>query len=76
MAGQQQTEHSIGGELKVIEETLKWHGKIGTAVLSAILAVGIWFNFQQMDTREKLVKLKGQVYYLNEDIKKHLDKGH
>ena len=78
MGEQQQTGHSntIGEELRVIEETLKWHGIIGGAALAAIITVGVWFNIQQMDTRERLQKLKGQVYYFNKDIKRHLEKDH
>ena len=76
MEEQQQTGHNNTGGIEVIKETLKWHGIIGGTALTAILTVILWFNIQQIDTRVMITKLKGQVYYLNRDVKEHLDKKH
>ena len=64
-------------EVKVqteLKETLKWHGIIGGSALTAILAVIVWFNIQQMDTKVLIEKIKGKVYYLEKKVDKHLDK--
>ena len=69
----------MNDEVKIqteLQQTLKWYGIIGGSCLSAILVVGIWFNFNQVETKVVIEKLKGQFYYLNKDVKEHLDKEH
>ena len=69
-----QTELSVGQAS--LKEALKWMSIMGGFSLATILSVMVWFNTQQLDIGKSLTRLKSQVFYLDKDVKKHLDITH